>query len=132
VSWNEVSLRRDEFTRVRRSLSSTDPFLSFVFQNLQNLVDNYNGFGRGELWILVRSWSLIFLRRRRGVLVVDTHPVLLLFSSLYISSVAAAESEDGGGLAGRWWRGWANVSPLLSLSHFALGRRRVREKEKSS
>lgn len=22
----------------------------------------------------------------------------------------AAEAEDGGGLAGRWWRGWANVS----------------------
>ena len=21
----------------------------------------------------------------------------------------AAEAEDGGGLAGRWWRGWANV-----------------------
>lgn len=23
---------------------------------------------------------------------------------------SAAEAEDGGGLAGRWWRGWANVS----------------------
>ncbi|KAG8925170.1 hypothetical protein FRC02_009878 [Tulasnella sp. 418] len=22
----------------------------------------------------------------------------------------AAESEDGGGLAGRWWRGWANAN----------------------
>lgn len=22
----------------------------------------------------------------------------------------AAEAEDGGGLAGRWWRGWANAN----------------------
>lgn len=29
--------------------------------------------------------------------------------------VAAAEAEDGGGLAGSWWRGWANVR-LLSFN----------------
>jgi high-affinity nickel-transport protein len=32
----------------------------------------------------------------------------------------AAEDEDGGGLAGRWWRGWANASysPFFLLSSF--------------
>ena len=28
--------------------------------------------------------------------------------------VAAAEAEDGGGLAGSWWRGWANVCPCFA------------------
>jgi len=27
----------------------------------------------------------------------------------------AAEAEDGGGLAGRWWRGWAQVRRFLHL-----------------
>lgn len=27
----------------------------------------------------------------------------------------AAEAEDGGGLAGSWWRGWSNVSSRLSF-----------------
>ena len=29
--------------------------------------------------------------------------------------IEAAEAEDGGGLAGRWWRGWAAVSRLRVL-----------------
>jgi len=28
---------------------------------------------------------------------------------------AAAEAKDGGGLAGAWWRGWANVSNYRHL-----------------
>lgn len=31
---------------------------------------------------------------------------------------AAAEAEDGGGLAGSWWRGWARVSPAFSALCF--------------
>jgi high-affinity nickel-transport protein len=30
--------------------------------------------------------------------------------------VAAAEADGGGGLAGAWWRGWANVSSLVTFS----------------
>jgi hypothetical protein len=29
--------------------------------------------------------------------------------------VAAAEAEDGGGLVGSWWRGWARVSNLIQM-----------------
>lgn len=29
--------------------------------------------------------------------------------------IEAAEAEDGGGLAGRWWRGWAAVSTFIML-----------------
>lgn len=29
--------------------------------------------------------------------------------------VAAAEAEDGGGLAGSWWRGWGRVWILLQM-----------------
>ena len=43
----------------------------------------------------------------------------------------AAEAEDGGGLAGRWWRGWAKVSfhhamiLALNLNISLLGERQI-------
>lgn len=102
----------------QRSLNCTDPLPSYLSRHLKDLTDNHNGSRRGELLVVVRplsSCSLSFKARADESSTSLNSPFSSLVSSSQ-NSVAAAESEDGGGLAGSWWRGWANVSsPPSSL-----------------
>jgi hypothetical protein len=58
------------------------------------------GFGLADL--MIRGWSSISLIEILGVIGENCS-----------SCVEAAEAEDGGGLAGSWWRFWAGVSSAL-------------------